>query len=232
MPQRRAQLLTVLIALALAIAGLFLQTDTAKGEGESSFVLPIVAPGEPVTVTQGNNMPKGPPMNYDHNPGTTGAYAFDFAVKKENFVIGAATSGTIIDLNDSSDQQCDDFSCWTHANFVLVADDDGKTATLYMHLLKGSTCSNEFCVHKGNHVKQGNSLGKAGTTGWSSGVHLHFQVENLPTWQSDPYSGWWFTQSVSVPQGFSNPEVLAQRSDGIPKTGDSFIARIENPNPR
>jgi hypothetical protein len=68
------------------------------------------------------------------------------------------------------------------------------------------------------HVNQSDPLGLAGTTGWSTGVHLHFQVEDIP--QQTQTAGWWWTQSRPV--SFANPEVLQQDANGIPQGGQSF----------
>jgi len=121
--------------------------------------------------------------------------------------------------------------CWAYANFVLIADDDGTTASLYVHLLPYSDGTNMPKVTCGEHVNQGDPIGLAGTTGYSTGIHLHFQAESLPSsisishcQQSDPTSGWWWTQSVPV--SFSNPEVLKVDANGVPKTDQSFPVSI------
>jgi len=212
------------------------QTATAAHAASAAFngILPI-SPGQTVVISQGNG-----PNASDH----TGAqqYAFDFVIGQQNFVITTAQGGTIIGLNDASNIQCSGpnweisptnqklANCWAHANFVLIKDDDGVTASLYMHLLPGSTCSGQFCVKVGDHVGQGNPLGRAGTTGWSTGIHLHFQAESIPLPQQDPYTGWWFTDSVPV--RFTNPEVTAQDSDGVPRTGQTFkLGAVPRPEP-
>jgi hypothetical protein len=194
----------------------------------SPFILPSM-PGTTVTVTQGNNQG-------DHIAANGSEFAFDFIVGQKNFVITAAQGGTVIGVNDSSHIQCGGLNweiapkttalqhCWAYANFVLIADDDGKTAALYMHLLPYSDQVQMPKVTIGEHINQGDPIGLAGTTGWSSGVHLHFQVESLPSsvaQQQDPSSGWWWTNSFPIT--FSNPEVLAKDVNGVPQTGQSFV---------
>ena len=211
--------------ILLIIANLHFIMPSASN---SPFMLPVM-PGTTVTVTQGNNQG-------DHIAANGSEYAFDFIVGQENFVVTAAQSGKVIGYNDSSNIQCGGLNleiapkatllkhCWAYANFVLIADDDGKTAALYMHLLPYSGQAQMPKVTIGEHVNQGDPIGLAGTTGWSTGVHLHFQVESLPSsvsQQSDPSSGWWWTNSLSIT--FSNSEVLAQDADGIPKTEQSFL---------
>ena len=51
---------------------------------------------------------------------------------------------------------------------VLITHPDG-TQTRYAHLSRR-------LVEAGEHVERGQPIGLAGTTGWSSGVHLHFEV--------------------------------------------------------
>lgn len=53
--------------------------------------------------------------------------------------------------------------------YVTVKHRDG-TATIYGHLSKQS-------VHEGQRVRQGQKLGEVGSTGRSTGPHLHFQIE-------------------------------------------------------
>ncbi|HUY78617.1 MAG TPA: M23 family metallopeptidase [Ktedonobacterales bacterium] len=186
-----------------------------------SFHLPV-QPGVSVYVSQGNN-----DLLHDHNDKTGERYAFDFTVGQQNFTITAAQGGRVIGASDRSNIQCDQLDhesapeftqlnrCWAYANFVLIADTDGTTAQLYMHLLPGS-----LLVHAGDTVTQGQPIARAGTTGWSTGVHLHFQVEPVPTPQADPATGWWFRSTLPV--AFDDPAVLAKDPDGVPLEGQPF----------
>lgn len=55
--------------------------------------------------------------------------------------------------------------------------------TLYYHLKSGSVC-----VNVGDNVKKGQKLGIIGTTGQSTGIHLHFQIDKGNTSTSiNPY---------------------------------------------
>lgn len=181
----------------------------------SLFRLPI-ASGLNVYVYQGNN-------DIQHDHVGKAKWAFDFTVGQTNFVVTASQSGTVIGADYSSSTGCGDVRCWTQANYVLIADDDGTTAALYLHLKPYSSNTNMPKVTIGEHVSQGQPLGLADTTGWATGPHLHFQIEDIPpaTAQQQQYSGWWWTQSVPV--SFSNPEVLSQDANGVPQEGQSFV---------
>lgn len=55
--------------------------------------------------------------------------------------------------------------------YVRIKHDNGYY-TLYHHLK-----TNSICVNVGDRVKKGQKLGIIGTTGQSTGVHLHFQID-------------------------------------------------------
>lgn len=64
---------------------------------------------------------------------------------------------------------------WQWGEYVAVAGDDGKTC-YYCHLSKRS-------VSVGQRVKAGEQIGLSGSTGYSTGIHLHFEVRN---WAGTP----------------------------------------------
>ena len=69
------------------------------------------------------------------------------------------------------------FNSSGYGNVVFL--DKGKVQTRYAHL-------NKILVKEGDIVKAGDQIGLMGTTGWSSGVHLHFEVR-LDGNAQDPY---------------------------------------------
>lgn len=63
-----------------------------------------------------------------------------------------------------------EYAGWSsgYGNNIVINHGGGKK-TRYAHLSK-------FYVKKGNQVKKGESIGGMGSTGWSTGSHLHFEV--------------------------------------------------------
>ncbi|MCL4416766.1 MAG: M23 family metallopeptidase [Actinobacteria bacterium] len=57
---------------------------------------------------------------------------------------------------------------WGFGKHIIIDNGDNVT-TLYGHLDK-------IYVNKGDEVKPGKVIGHEGTTGWSTGPHLHFQI--------------------------------------------------------
>ncbi len=58
----------------------------------------------------------------------------------------------------------------TAGNYVRIDHGNG-VVTVYMHMQ-----NNSICVRKGQKVSQGQKIGRMGSTGTSSGTHLHFEI--------------------------------------------------------
>lgn len=59
----------------------------------------------------------------------------------------------------------------TFGNYVLI--NHGSFYTLYAHLKY-----NTIKMNKGDRVLKGQAIGRMGNTGYSNGVHLHFEVRD------------------------------------------------------
>jgi len=101
-------------------------------------------------------------------------WAWDWA-DGTSFTIVAARGGTITHVKINSTTGCGSSACANDMNFIVVDHGDG-TQALYMHLLGMSLQPGISC---GATVTSGQPLALAGTTGWSTGLHLHFQVEKV-----------------------------------------------------
>jgi Peptidase family M23 len=225
------------LSLVIASIGFMTLVGSASAHAatptpDTRFWLPVQVQNT-VVMTQGNGQYDHSKFATSDGHGGTiyrirSYYALDFAVGTGSFVVTASQGGAILDYRDDSDIHCDDYDhqkddppdvkystktstgqqCWTTANYVLIANDDGKTAALYLHLQQGSV-SPYIAKYPQRHVYAGAPLGMAGTTGWAKGnPHLHFQVEDIPSAEqrtSRPHDWWW---TDSGPVAFSDPEVL------------------------
>lgn len=81
--------------------------------------------------------------------------------------IFAAKSGVVITAEKGTG------GSWSYGNYVIVSHSDG-TSTLYAHMSR-------IGCKKGDTVKQGQVIGYVGTTGRSTGNHLHFEVRTGST---------------------------------------------------
>ncbi len=57
---------------------------------------------------------------------------------------------------------------WGFGKHIII-DHKNNVKTIYAHL-------NRIYVYEGQEVKTNQTIGTQGTTGWSTGVHLHFQI--------------------------------------------------------
>jgi len=101
-------------------------------------------------------------------------WAWDFA-NGGAFTVVAARGGTVTHLKINSTSGCGSSTCANDANLIVIDHGDG-TQALYMHLQGSSLKAGVTC---GATVTSGQALATAGTTGWSTGIHLHFQVEKV-----------------------------------------------------
>ncbi|HKQ68375.1 MAG TPA: M23 family metallopeptidase [Polyangiaceae bacterium] len=104
----------------------------------------------------------------------SGKHAWDFA-NGSHFAVSAAREGVVTHLKASSHAGCETSACVDLANYVVVDHGDG-TASVYLHLDGDSLPADVRC---GERVRQGQKLATAGSTGWSTGPHLHFQVNGV-----------------------------------------------------
>lgn len=102
----------------------------------------------------------------------------------DGLIVTAVADGRIIDRRDGEfDRQCA-FDPGAESNVVVLEHDDG-TITIYAHLKNGSVTPRKV----GDRVEQGDYLGVVGSSGFSTGPHLHLGVQDRFNNLYDPYAG-------------------------------------------
>ena len=97
----------------------------------------------------------------------------------------AAAEGVVVATNDGEFDRCESGECGGgggFGNYVAVQHQDGKV-TYYAHMKKWSVA-----VSNGQHVSCGQKLGQMGSSGWSTGPHIHFGVKKNGSYV-DPFDG-------------------------------------------
>ena len=98
----------------------------------------------------------------------------------------AAATGTVTRRNDGEFDRCTSGACAGGAgfgNYVYVRHANGRT-TIYAHLKRGSVRP-----QVGDVVQCGQKIGEVGSSGSSTGPHLHFEVRNSGNVAEDPFDG-------------------------------------------
>lgn len=131
----------------------------------------------------------------------------------EGTPILAARAGIVIEAISKYVDGAKDLELLAHANSVRILHDDGTIAT-YGHLMPGGTS-----VRRGELVPAGKLIGYAGSTGYSSGPHLHFVVNRVIV-EGDQL------QEVSEPITFY---VGKPPYDFLPRTGQAVTANYVSP---
>lgn len=191
-------------AVGLLAGGLLVVVPTALSASEPSPYRFPWPPGLEIELTQDCN-----DSRYNGHVGNNG-WAWDFATPDaKSFPILVARGGTVTHVKMSSSTGCSDASCMDYANYVVIDHGDG-TSSVYLHLEHGTLAPGIRC---GEKVVQGQPLAMAGSTGFATGVHLHYQVNKTrpargPSCEcgpdgmacADDYANWWgFWSSASYP---------------------------------
>ena len=98
--------------------------------------------------------------------------------------IYAANSGTVSSTcNECTHNWAKDWGNWCscgggYGNYVMIYHDNGYE-TIYGHM-------SSVAVSQGSHVEAGQLIGYVGSTGWSTGAHLHFEVHDPSGYKVNP----------------------------------------------
>jgi len=123
--------------------------------------------------------------NFNHNGTDYNSAQFPWlTMANDGLVVTAAADGRIIERHDGEpDQQCA-FDDSAEANLVRLEHADGSVTT-YAHMKTGSVTPRKV----GDLVEQGDYLGVVGSSGFSTGPHLHLGVQDSAFQLLDPYAG-------------------------------------------
>jgi peptidase M23-like protein len=159
------------LAIGLSVASL--QPALAAG----NLTLPFATPNPRVTSWMDHHYPTreedGLMVRFDGGTGYAydGHRGIDYAIQSNTPVV-AADEGSVI------------YSEWSDSGGWGVVIDHADDRTAYFH-------NNKLFVYPGQHVSRGQLIALSGSTGNSTGPHVHFEVRDLMvSWHSiDPY-GW------------------------------------------
>jgi hypothetical protein len=137
---------------------------------------------------------------YNHRGTDIAPYPFRWLKmdRDENIVVAAA-AGVIVRKDDGNfDRSCDRAHPQGGTNAVYVRHPDGSLAW-YLHLKKHSLTARNV----GDEVAAGEFIGVVGSSGASTGPHLHFEIYDAANRLVDPFAGacnsrnaesWWAQQ--------------------------------------
>ena len=137
-----------------------------------------------------------PQMGYNHQG--TDIFLWPFAwdmMDREIIEVVAVADGYIIDVVDGNFDRSCSIGSQTDANTVVILHKDGSFV-IYAHLKKDSVIKKGFA----EPVKKGERIGFVGSSGKSTGPHLHFELYDSKEMLADPFGGkcsgqsWWEDQ--------------------------------------
>lgn len=179
------------LAFGLVLAGVLAVTP-ALGQ---QYRFPLLKPGsgtQPYITAYRDHAASGlkdwncGTKTYDGHKGTDigiGGFAVMDAGSRQ---VVAAGDGTVAAAIDGCFDRCTSGACGCgggFGNYVKITHADGKS-TYYGHLMNGSVA-----VSAGQSVKCGQVLGKVGSSGNSTGPHLHFEPRYSNNVSDEPFSG-------------------------------------------
>jgi hypothetical protein len=153
---------------------------------------------------------------FSHNGASV--HALDFPLELGTTIV-AARDGIVVDVREDSNTGCGDASCARDGNYVLVDHGDGTYGSYYHLQLDGAL------VDVGDRVCAGEDIALSGNTGWSTGPHLHFQVQDAFGYSLPLY----FEELADVSDGYFPAGLGADSENAQPATCDHTITPADCP---
>ena len=147
----------------LIIPGVDLEIATASSSPSKKATKPSSSKGSTANVTRGYFIKPVQSAACRLSQGKHDTYAIDIACPSGT-PIKAAASGTVVRVSPGYSGG--------YGNLVVIQHPNGMI-TFYAHMLTGS-----MKVSVGDRVSQGQVIGNVGSTGRSTGPHLHLEVRN------------------------------------------------------
>ena len=122
-------------------------------------------------------------VTYDGHQGTDIVIGGFYYMDEMETPVVAAASGIVTYSHDGEFDRQINWINGAIANGVIISHSDG-TSAWYWHFKK-----NTVAVDVGDSVEIGDTLGFVGSSGFSSGPHLHFEVEGTDGNFKDPWEG-------------------------------------------
>jgi murein DD-endopeptidase MepM/ murein hydrolase activator NlpD len=127
------------------------------------------------------------------------AYAYDLATSIGTPVY-AMRAGRVLGMQDKYPDTGGGPEKISKFNYVMI-EHDGGYRSVYVHLQQGFRSTVQ--IKAGDRVAKGQLIGYSGNSGWSTGPHLHIEIQR-------PGSAFGFTQSVPFAvAGTCNPSTVA-----------------------
>lgn len=165
--------------------GEFAETPDSFGNSASAIKYWWPIGGSEITETDGVKMAIGEPLSLNvtskfglrtdplTNEENSTHYGVDISGQDGVTPVIAVSNGVVVSSAEGDVGTCvnGDIECGgRYGNYIVIQHTDGNY-TLYAHL-----ATNSVIVKEGDSVKQGQLIGYVGSTGKSTGGHLHFEV--------------------------------------------------------
>lgn len=141
--------------------------ETVGSISNQKFSSKVRFPFDKKTKVKYCQTPHGPITTHKNNKN-----AYDFCAPEKTLII-AAKNGLVVEKVDHFTEGKLDDALLRKSNRLVLLHEDG-TLTRYLHIYTGSSM-----VKEGDYVLEGQAIARVGSVGYSSGPHLHFELNRV-----------------------------------------------------